>query len=181
MRIRFIPLIFIYYLRSRVYICIQNIYIFTLFLFFFFFSASRLFVLLYYYNICFHLPSLPRREGRVCGGGAAAALNEKNFFACFCQASRGIAFCNLWLNVLPSKNPLSKLDLFPCRYLLFIFPIRLPKPLKLPLRPLLLLPLLLWYFYHHYRHVVVAYTDSCKNVIKNKSFKLCAPYRGKNL
>lgn len=43
-----------------------------------------------------------------------------------------------------------------CRYLLFIFPIQLPKP-----------PLPLYYYYH-----VVAHPDSW-NVIKSKSFKLC--------
>lgn len=39
--------------------------------------------------------------------------------------------------------------------------------------------ILLCNFYYHYRHVVIAYPDSCKNVIKNNSFKLCVSYRGK--
>jgi len=44
-----------------------------------------------------------------------------------------------------------------CRYLLFIFPIQLPKP-----------PLLLYYYYYY----VVAHPNSW-NVIKSKSFKFC--------
>lgn len=109
MRIRFIPLIFIYYLRACLCVCVR-LYSF-LSRFFFFPRKPRLFVLLYYNNICFHLPSpAVRRNGHGTGtaGGGGGALNEKNFFACFCQASRGIAFRNLWLNVLPSKKKKKK-------------------------------------------------------------------------
>lgn len=92
MRIRFIPIIFIYYSRAYIYIYLH---------FFFFFQV----VFSFSYIIIISVFIYPlHQKGR-------GTLNEKNFFACFCQASRGIAFCNLWLNVLPSKNPLSKLDL----------------------------------------------------------------------
>jgi len=95
MRIRFIPIIFIYYSRVHKYIYI--------FYFFFLFFLRVVFSFSYIIIISVFIYPL-QQKGR-------GALNEKNFFACFCQASRGIAFCNLWLNVLPSKNPLSKLDL----------------------------------------------------------------------
>lgn len=60
MRIRFIPLIFIYYSLIHIH---EYKYIFTFFslFFYFFFFVSRLFVLLYYNNICFHLPFPPLR------------------------------------------------------------------------------------------------------------------------